>query len=249
MFWHGDQLTSSDACDGMQSAAIAAMAAGYSGWAVTHHDIGGYTQITYLGIRGVTFTRSEELLKRWLELGTFTNAVFRTHPGSNPNSSAQVWDSGMLDHVKTFSKLHAALSPYRAYLFAQAVSHGWPLVRHGSLVFPDDGTWYNATKPLQNQHCGEGDEVGLQQFFLGDYLLVAPVFTEHATSRQLYLPQGTWRHWWSSATDPAGRIQGPQLVTAQAPLGQPPVYWLESSPWAVFFELTSAKFREQTLFV
>ena len=40
-FWMGDQMTSFDACDGLQSAAIGALMSTFSGWRNHHTDVGG----------------------------------------------------------------------------------------------------------------------------------------------------------------------------------------------------------------
>merc|ERR1719195_1081506 len=40
MFWTGDQITSWDACDGMQSAPIGILSGGLSGWTINHAEIG-----------------------------------------------------------------------------------------------------------------------------------------------------------------------------------------------------------------
>ena len=62
---------------------------------------------------------------------------------------------------------------------------------------------------------GAGAGMGL----LGDDLLVAPVIEEGATSREVYLPPGTWFHVWTGATH-----EGGQTITIDAPIGSPPVF-------------------------
>jgi alpha-glucosidase (family GH31 glycosyl hydrolase) len=67
---------------------------GMSGFSIGHSDIGGYTSIndTTLGASG-HYRRDEELLKRWIEMSTFSDAVFRTHPSNLPDYNAQIWDN------------------------------------------------------------------------------------------------------------------------------------------------------------
>ena len=62
------------------------------------------------------------------------------------------------------------------------------------------------------------------QFMLGPELLIAPVVTEGATSKTLYLPPGAWYHVWSGdsatravETSPSARRSDP-----------PPVFSLDS---------------------
>jgi alpha-D-xyloside xylohydrolase len=58
------------------------------------------------------------------------------------------------------------------------------------------------------------------QFLLGDDLLVAPVVTEGAVEREVYLPAGAdWRDAWTGSPLPGG-----QWITAPAPREIIPVY-------------------------
>ena len=57
------------------------------------------------------------------------------------------------------------------------------------------------------------------QFMWGRDLLVAPVFTKGATSREVYLPTGDWYDWWTNAKTTGGRT-----VTRQVDLATMPIY-------------------------
>ena len=46
------------------------------------------------------------------------------------------------------------------------------------------------------------------QYMVGDHLLVAPVRERGATSRDVYLPAGTWYDFWTGSTT-ATRLCGP----------------------------------------
>ena len=50
------------------------------------------------------------------------------------------------------------------------------------------------------------------QFYLGDYLLVAPVTEEGAEKREVYLPEGEWVNLWTKE-----RFAGDRRITADAP--------------------------------
>jgi alpha-glucosidase (family GH31 glycosyl hydrolase) len=54
---------------------------------------------------------------------------------------------------------------------------------------------------------------------LGDELLVAPVVTQGATSREVHLPPGAWFHVFTGE-----RFEGPGSITVDAPIGTPPVF-------------------------
>lgn len=75
LFWEGDQMVSWQANDGIKSAVTGLLSSGLSGYAFNHSDIGGYCAVN---LPFINYTRSEELLLRWMELNAFTT-VFRTH--------------------------------------------------------------------------------------------------------------------------------------------------------------------------
>jgi len=244
MFWLGDQITSWDACDGMQSALIGMMSGGLSGWTITHAEIGGYDAIS-LPIPGIKFTRNAELLVRWLELSVFTDAMLRGHETNTINASAQLWDDDVVPYTQALVELFRGLAPYRQSLFKDAAALGFPLVRHGVLVEPSDPTWFESTPaPKVSQHCSAGLEVGLKQFFLGDDLLVVPVFEEHASSVDVYLPRGNWTHFWSGRS-----VTGPSRERWPAPMGQPAFFYRAShdAAWMPFFEQLAQRFRPDVL--
>lgn len=64
LYWMGDQLTTLDHWDGLQSAMIGLMNGGMSGATIGHSDIGGYTSIieNFMGITFLEYTRSKEVL-------------------------------------------------------------------------------------------------------------------------------------------------------------------------------------------
>lgn len=57
------------------------------------------------------------------------------------------------------------------------------------------------------------------QYLWGRDLLVAPVFENGATSRDVYLPGGDWYDWWTGA-----RIHGGRSVTRAVDLATMPIY-------------------------
>lgn len=57
------------------------------------------------------------------------------------------------------------------------------------------------------------------QYRFGRDLLVAPVVTEGATTRRLYLPNGQWRDFWDETN-----YTGGQWIEVDAPLDRIPVF-------------------------
>src|SRR5205807_6528432 len=56
-------------------------------------------------------------------------------------------------------------------------------------------------------------------FLIGETLLSAPIYKQGATSRQVYLPGGTWIHYWNSKPYEGGRA-----YEIEAPLEQWPLF-------------------------
>jgi len=100
-------------------------------------------------------------------------------------------------------KLRQRLIPYLYSLFEMGHSTGFPILRPLLFEYPEDETTYTAD----------------DEFLLGDALLVAPITRPGIEHRHVYLPQGTWFHYWTGE-----RFDGPAHVLAHGPLGEPPLY-------------------------
>ncbi|KAI9015785.1 glycosyl hydrolases family 31-domain-containing protein [Phycomyces nitens] len=209
LMWAGDQNVTWDQNDGIKSAVIGMLSGGFSGFSVTHSDIGGYTTLEGL-MPGLKITRSRDLLYRWMELAAFT-AVFRTHEGTIPESNAQFYDSEeSYIHFSHTAKLFKSLSPYRKHLIREANEKGWPLMRHLVLYYPSDPTVRELT---------------YQQFMLGSALLVAPTLSPSTTFVKVYFPKENtkeifWRHIWTGKYYPADG----KYVTIDTPFGLPAAF-------------------------
>ena len=212
LFWTGDQLTSWSARDGIRSALRALLSSGFSGFSLNHSDIGGYTTTDILPGRlrlpGISYRRGRELLWRWIEMNAFT-AFFRTHEGNKPSANHQIdSDPETTAHFARFARIYTALSPYRRTLFREAEESGIPVVRHSHIVHPTD----DQTRALDDQ------------FFLGDDLLVAPVFRAGNDKVEVYVPDAHWRDFWTNVP-----LSQAGWMTLDAPLGRPPVLMREGN--------------------
>lgn len=194
--WAGDQETDWSTTDGLPTVVPALLTLGLSGQPYVTHDIAGFSGT-------IAPPSTKELFQRWTELGAFT-PFMRTHDGADRNNNWR-WDGDAetIAHFRRFARIHDALAPEIRALAAEAAVASAPIVRHLMLVFPDD-------VPSRSVH---------DQFMLGDQLLVAPVVTEGATTRTLYLPPGEWYDVWSGTA-----YSGPATVTVPAPIGSPPVF-------------------------
>ena len=191
--WAGDQEADWLPTDGLPTVVPALLTMGLSGQPFVTHDIAGFS--------GGPST--SELYLRWTELGALT-PYMRTHDG---NERDENWrfdrDETTTDHFRKMVRLHGALAPTFEALAAEAHAGGPPILRHLMLQNPED------------QETWAIDD----QMLIGADLLAAPVLTEGAATRSLYLPEGQWVHVWTGAT-----YSGPGTVTVDAPLGQPPLF-------------------------
>jgi len=174
-------------------------------------DIGGFKN------GDINSPSFRELIVRWFQFGVFC-PVFRLHgirqPGTMVGSEQtgaanEVWSFGAAEYeiIRRLMFLRERLRPYVMEHMKVAHETGLPPMRPLFLNFPADPA------------CWEIQD----QFLLGDDILVAPVVTEGAREREVYLPAGAeWRDDWTG--DPAA---GGRWVTAAAPLERIPVYLRE----------------------
>ena len=165
---------------------------GISGQPFVGADIGGF-----MG------NSSPELLARWFQCGSLA-PFCRNH--NNANQADQYpWAYGhtVQKLCRTSLELRYRLLPYIYSSFIKASETG-------SLV----------QKPLifdyqSDQTTREIDD----EYLFGDHLLVAPIYTQGCTSRQVYLPEGTWYHWHTDE-----KFSGRKFVVAPAPIDYIPLY-------------------------
>ena len=208
--WGGDPTTGWG-FDGLSSAVTEALSMGLSGISTWGSDIGGF--FTLSGQR-----LDPELLARWVEFGA-VSGVMRTKAegvGAPKAQRPQIWEQPTLPIWRRYAKLRTQLYPYLVGADAQYRSSGMPLMRHLSLVHPDD-----------RRAMAREDE-----FLFGDDLLVAPVLEPGATERELYLPDGGWIDLWRAVAYDEGSgglelgraalLRGGRSVTVPAPLEELP---------------------------
>jgi sulfoquinovosidase len=210
--WGGDPTTGWG-FDGLSSAIKQALSAGTSGIGIWGSDIGGFFA---LGFNRLT----PELLTRWVQFGA-VSGVMRTQRngvGLPPRDRPQVTDPDQIDNWRRYAKLRTQLYPYLAAAEATYRRTGMPIMRHLLLSYPDD-----------SRAAGIEDE-----YLFGPDILAAPVVTEGATERDVYLPGGRWVDLWRSAAfrEQAGQLrlgqasvlEGGADVTVPAPLSELPLF-------------------------
>lgn len=216
LMWAGDQNVDWSEDDGLLSVIPAALSLAMCGHGLHHSDIGGYT--TLYGMK-----RSKELFLRWAEFAAFT-AMMRGHEGNRPKDNWQFdSDDETLDSLARLGQLFVALKPYRKAGVKECAAQAIPLMR-----------------PLFLHYENEAEAWLLKdEYLLGRDLLVAPVYREGTTSREVWLPRDDWRHLWTGQAYGGGR----QPVTAT--LGLPPVFYRKASGWAGLFETIGKQFGDK----
>jgi len=210
--WGGDPTTGWD-YDGLQSSIYRALSIGTSGVGIWGSDIGGFFAM---------FGRSlgDELFDRWIAYGGLSVVMRSEKNGVQlpKYDRPQPWDPDHQPVWRLYSKLHTQLYPYIQAAAEEYYSTGRPIMQHHVLTHPTDA---NAT--------GRDD-----QYMFGPAILVAPVYTEGATERELYLPEGTWVEWWRSVSygDEGGTFSlrqaslrgGGETVVVAAPIPEIPMF-------------------------
>ena len=193
--WSGD---TNSTFDSLRVSIEMSASMGISGQDQFGHDIGGF-----LG------SPSAELFLRWLEFAQFT-PLFRNH-AMNTSLPREPWTFGApyTEMITGIIQNRYRMLPYLYTLEANASLGGTPVLTPLFFFYPSDTNTY-----AQNQ-----------EFMLGPSLLVAPVYTEGATTRSVYLPAGN--NWLDVYTDQL--YSGGQSIVAQAPLNRIPVFVREGS--------------------
>jgi alpha-glucosidase len=188
--WSGDASTGFDS---MRVNVQMTASMGLSGQNHFGHDIGGF-----LG------SPSAELFTRFMEFAAYT-PLFRNH-AMNTSDPREPWRFGepTLSLSRQIIEQRYRLLPYIYSLFGETQRTGEPVVVPTPYRFPQDRATYAQDT----------------DFLLGPWLLVAPVFVEGATTREVYLPAGT--QWVDLRSDEV--FAGGQTVVAPAPLGSVPVF-------------------------
>ena len=172
-------------------------------------DIGGYTMDTRFSATNQTPKATEEwreLNTRWFQFGTFC-PLTRLHGELKPR---EPWTFGGDDHpayqtIVKFDRLRYRLLPYLYSLAGAMTQDAGTMMRPLVMDFSSD------TKAREI----------VDEYMFGPTLLVAPVTTYQARSRNVYLPStaGDWYDFWTGTSTPGG-----QTIDAPAPYDSLPLY-------------------------
>ncbi len=206
--WAGDQNVDWSRDDGIGSVIPAALSLAYSGHGLSFSDIGGYTTLLWI-------KRSKELLLRWTEMSCFT-PIMRTHEGNRPASNWQFdTDEDTLSYMAFWSDLHLRLKPYILACEEENAEKGLSVMR--PMNWYSNETWA--------RDC-------VNQYMLGDELLVAPVLKKGAKARAVNLPEGRWIHLFTKKEYGKG-MYGIQSRVQDRSI---PVFYRAGGKWEAFFK-------------
>jgi oligosaccharide 4-alpha-D-glucosyltransferase len=202
--WTGDVARS---WSGLKSQPLVLLGMSLSGLPYTHSDAGGYAMANQA---------DPELYTRWLQFTAFT-PVFRPHGTaledydksikSIPSEPCFI-DEPYKSIVRNYINLRYQLLPYNYSMTYEQAALGKPLMR-----------------PLYYYNFADSNALRAEEeYFWGDNLLVAPVTSQGATARMLYLPAGKW---YSLANNTV--TDGYKWISQPADIKQIPVFVKEGA--------------------
>lgn len=168
-----------------------------SGFSFVGADVGGFID-----------QPSSELYTRWVQLATF-QPFFRTH-SSGDHGNQEPWSFGndTLNIIRKFIELRYQLLPYLYTTFYQYISEFTPMLRPISYYDQyDSDTLYR-----------------VDEFLLGDHLLVCPILEPSVENRYVYLPKGRWYDYWNDTV-----WEGGVEIKAEAPIDRIPLFIREGA--------------------
>lgn len=217
--WGGDPSEDNSFADGLGAAIHQGISMGLSGIAYWGSDIGGFHSL-FTGGR-----TSADTLIRWIEFGAFSGIMRMQEDGYEipyvQGERVHIWEDEIRPVWRRYTKLRTQLFPYIRAAADEYQRNGMPIMRHLSLMTPDDP-----------QAFGPHAQTS---YFFGPDLFVAPIVAEGATGREVYLPQGRWCAFWSHVRyDEAtgallrqagdGAIDGGRTLRVEAALDQIPLF-------------------------
>ena len=202
--WTGDVARS---WSGLKAQPLVLLGMSLSGLPYTHSDAGGFAAADQA---------DPELYTRWLQFAAFT-PLFRPHGTALEDFDKSIksipsepcfWEEPYKSIVRNYIKLRYQLLPYNYSLSYDQAVLGKPLMR-----------------PLYYYSFADSSALKADdEYFWGDNILVAPVTTQGATSRLMYLPAGKW---YSLANNSV--TDGGKWISQLADIKQIPVFVKEGS--------------------
>ncbi len=162
---------------------------GLLGYAYCCPDMVGGGQIDTKSEVGIAGAIDEELFIRWTQANALMG-MMQLSIGPWRILSKESWEI-----VKKYVLLHREYGEHFWALAQNSAKTGEPIVRSMEYQFPNNGY-----------------ETIVDQFVLGDDIIVAPVVNKGQFEREVYLPEGTW------LSDEGKEYTGKTVITEKVPL-------------------------------
>jgi len=189
--WSGDNVSSWDHCRHNIGLGVSVMLSGQANFG---HDVGGFVG-----------NPSGELLTRWHEWASMT-PFFRSH-SIKDNDQREPWRYGAPYDglLRNIIKFRYQLMPYIYTLAHDSTVNGIPMNTPTVLHFQNDP---------ETHYRNDND------FMLGNFILVSPVYEASKSDRWTYLPVGSdWYNFYNGTKSTGG-----SWANQSAPLGTLPLY-------------------------
>ncbi|MCG3149305.1 MAG: hypothetical protein PCFJNLEI_02765 [Verrucomicrobiae bacterium] len=198
-YWAGDNVPNFGESNGLPSVIVAGQSAAMCGYSTWGHDIGGYQNTQFSS----TLTN---LFMRWTQFGAFSPLMQLHRQVGSPVAPHYPWGYGAeaLANYRFYTKLHTALFPYIYTYATEASQTGLPIIRPLVLLHQDDPNVYGLN----------------HTYYFGNEMIIAPVITNTATTRIVYLPAGRWHDFFTNITYTGGQ----NIVWTNANQSQLPVF-------------------------
>ena len=204
LHWGGDSACS---WDGLAGSLKGGLQLGLSGFAFWSHDVPGFHGVPNF----MNSVLPEDIYVRWTQFG-----VFSSHLRYHGSHKREPWHyPNIAPIIRKWLKLRYQLIPYILEQSQKATKTGFPVLRALILHHPNDKT------------CRQIDD----QYYFGDNMLVAPVMNSENT-RDIYLPEGTWVHFFSKEVFEGERW----LKNVEVPLDEMPVFVKQGAEIPMYLE-------------
>lgn len=204
LHWGGDSACS---WDGLAGSLKGGLQLGLSGFGFWSHDVPGFHGVPNF----MNSVIPDDLYLRWTQFGVFTS-----HLRYHGTSKREPWHfPNISDIIRKYWKLRYQLIPYILEQSEKTTRTGMPVLRALILQHPDDKT------------CRQIDD----QYYFGDNMLVAPVMNP-LNKRDIYLPEGTWVHFFSKEVFEGNRW----LKNVEVPLDEIPVFVKQGAVIPMYME-------------
>ena len=204
LHWGGDSACS---WDGLAGSLKGGLQLGLSGFAFWSHDVPGFHGVPNF----MNSVLPEDIYVRWTQFG-----VFSSHLRYHGSHKREPWHyPNIAPIIRKWLKLRYQLIPYILEQSQKAIKTGFPVLRALILHHPNDKT------------CRQIDD----QYYFGDNMLVAPVMNSENT-RDIYLPEGTWVHFFSKEVFEGERW----LKNVEVPLDEMPVFVKQGAEIPMYLE-------------